>query len=120
MLVYRVENVVYEVLAFLTKLVVDFMTLDQEHIHSNLKRHVFSDVPDCFVISVNFSLEFVPIKGFLFQELIDTILLFQYENVVVIYVQGLIDDRQVVLNCLSDGCLCFLDNLIISWHVPKM
>lgn len=72
------------------------------------------------MILVDLSLELISVKRFLLQKFIDSLLLIQNENKIVVNVQSFIYNSQVLLNGLRNCRLCLVYNLIVSWNIPKM
>jgi hypothetical protein len=110
----------HEFITLITQLVVDVTALDEEHVHSNFKRHFISDFNDGVLIFVNFFLEHISIEWLLLKECFDSLFLLENEKVIIIDVDSQFHCVQVIFESLRNLFLGFDNKFIIDLYIPEM
>ena len=113
-----VQDHLHQFFTVIAECVVDVAALDQEHVHSDLERHLSSYFGNCLLIHVDFFLKSFSLKGLLLQEDLNSFLLLKDEQVIVIDFKGLLHDIKVVAESLGNLGLGLGDNLVVWLDIP--
>jgi len=109
-----VEDLLDKIFTLSNKSFVQLVTLHKEHRHADFERTTFPDIIDCFVESVNLSLEFLTLQGLLVQECVDSLLFVEEEEEVLIDINTLDSALQILLHNLMNNPFSISDQVIIE------
>jgi len=114
------DNIVDEFITFVNQAVVEFVTLNQEHAHTDFIWSLVLDLLDSIKIDLDTRDILISVSLGVGTEFLNFLWLFKKEKILVVDINGLSSNLQVLKKNLRDLGLGIYDHFVFLTNLPKV